>query len=286
VLAACVLVAAPAAAQLHNGLLDVFTVHVKSDKVAQFEAVSKKIVAASQKNKGGTWLAIEQVYGPGHTIRFVFPRADFATLEKGSEAFMAAMFKTYGQTATMQIFREGDSTMEESGSEIRRQHFELSANPPADAAALNKMVGESRWVQTTMVRLRPGQSAKFEEELTAIKAAREKAAAKETVLVSQALVGQRGSVYYISTFRKSLAEIDSATPLKDLLGEEGFATFLKTVSETVATTEHTIGRFRPDLSNVPEDVVQAAPDFWRPKPVVAKKGAGEQTPKATPAKQQ
>jgi len=265
------LLAAPAAAQLQNDLLDVFTVHAKPDKMAQFEAVAKRITAANRQNKGSDWLALAQEYGPGHTIRIISPRRNFAAIEEASQAFMAAMTKTYGQAATEQIFREVDSCLESSHSEVRRRRWELSSNPPADAAALARMLGEAQWVQTTMVRARPGQGTKVEEQFRAIKAAAEKAPLKVTTLVSQAIAGQTGTVYYISTLRKSLAEIDGAPPLVQLLGEEGYANFMKSVSESVLTTESSINRIRPDLSNPAEPIVAAAPEFWRPKPVVARK---------------
>lgn len=285
VLAACTLFAMPAAAQLPNDLLDVFTVQVKPEKTAQFEAVAKKIAAANRQNKGTDWVAAEQVYGQGHTIRFISTRPNFATIETDSEVFMAAMNKTYGKAVAEQIFREGDSCMESARSEIRRRRWDLSSNPPADAAALAKIIGESRWVQTTKVQVRPGQGPKFEEQLRAIKAANEKAATKVTTLVSQAVSGQTGTVYYISTLRKSLAEIDSATPLPQLLGQEAYEKFLQVVSEAVLASEPTISRFWPELSNPAEQIVAAAPDFWRPKPVVAKKGTTEQTAKPATKKQ-
>jgi hypothetical protein len=109
---------------------------------------------------------------------------------------------------------------------------------------------------------------------------------KVASLVSQAVAGQTGTVYYITTFRKSLGEIDSATPLAQLLGEDGYEKFLKASSESVLNTESTISRFRPDLSNPAESIVAAAPDFWRPTPVATSKGAKEGTPKAATKKQE
>jgi len=105
VLAACVCFAASAAAQAPGDLLDVFTVKVKLDKGAQFDAAVKKIVAANRQNKGTNWVATAQVYGPGQVIRFVNIRANFAAIEKDNETSMAAMIKTYGQSVTEQIFR-------------------------------------------------------------------------------------------------------------------------------------------------------------------------------------
>jgi hypothetical protein len=54
------------------------------------------------------------------------------------------------------------------------------------------------------------------------------------------------------------------------LGEEGYAHYLKAASEIVENTETVISHFLPDLSNPPADVVAAAPDYWNPKPVLAK----------------
>jgi quinol monooxygenase YgiN len=283
--AAWALLAAPAAAQLQNDLLDVFTVQVKPDKMAQFDALSKKIVAANRQNKGSDWVALAQEYGQGYTVRFISTRPTFAAIEESGQAFMAAMNKAYGKAATEQIFHDVDSCVVSTQSEIRRRRWELSSNVPADAAAMSRIVGEARWVQTTMIRVRPGQAPKVEEQLRAVKAANEKAATKVTVLVSQAAFGQTGTVYYVTTLRKSLGEIDSATPLAKLLGEEGYATFLKATSEAVLTTESTLSRLRPDWSNPAEPIVAAAPDFWRPKPVAASRAAKEEAPKGTAKKQ-
>ncbi len=282
--AVCALFAAPAAAQPQNDLLDVFTVQVKPDKMAQFDAAGKKIVAANRQNKGSDWVALAQEYGQGYTVRFISTRPTFAAIEESSQAFMAAMNKAYGKAATEQVFRDVDSSLVSSQSEIRRRRWELSSNVPADAAALARMIGEARWVQTTAVQARPGQGPKVEEQLRAVKAANEKAAAKVTVLVSQAAFGQTGTVYYVTTFRKSLGDIDSATPLAKLLGEDGYAAFLKATSEAVLTTESTLSRMRPEWSNPAEPIVAAAPDFWRPKAVVASKAAKEEAPKGAAKK--
>jgi hypothetical protein len=286
ILAACALVAAPAAAQMQNDLLDVFTVQIKPDKTAQFEAVAKKITAANRQNGGSDWLAISQEYGPGYTIRFVSTRDNFAAIESSSKSFMAAMAKAYGQAATEQIFRDIDACTESSQSEIRRRRWDLSANAPADAAAMARLVGEARFVQTTVIRARPGQGPRVEDQIRAFKAAAEKAAPKVTSLVSQAIAGQTGSVYYVSTLRKSLAEIDGSPTMSQLLGPDGYAAFQKAISESVLVTENYIGRYRPDLSNPASTIVAAAPDFWSPAPALASKGAKEQAGKAAAAKKQ
>ena len=279
------LLAAPAAAQQQNDLLDVFTVKVKPEKMAQFEAVSRKIAAANRQNKGSDWLAVSQEYGQGHTIRFISTRPSFAAIETANAAFMGAMMKAHGQAGTEQIFRDGDACMESAGSEVRRRRWELSSNAPADAAAMARLVGDARWLQTAIVRVRPGMGPKVEEQIRALKAANERANPKITMLVSQAVTGQTGTVYYVTYLRKSLAELDGAPSTAQLLGEDAYGAFLKASSEAVVNTEYTISRFRPDLSNPSDEIAAIAPDFWRPKPPPASKPAKEEAPKAAAPKQ-
>src|SRR5260370_29308981 len=173
-LAACLCLAASAAAQAPGDLLDVFTVKVKLDKGAQFDAAVKKIVAGNRQNKGTNWVATAQVYGSGQVIRFVSIRANFAAIEKDNETFMGAMVKTYGQSVAEQIFRDADSCMESSQTELRRRRWDLSANVPADPAAVNKLIGEPPWLQTVMVRVLPGHAQHFEGHMSASKPASDK----------------------------------------------------------------------------------------------------------------
>jgi hypothetical protein len=148
-----------------------------------------------------------------------------------------------------------------------------------------RLTGEARWVQTAIVRVRPGMGPKVEEQIRALKAANERANPKITMLVSQAVTGQTGTVYYVTYLRKSLAELDGAPSTAQLLGEDAYGAFLKASSEAVVSTEYTISRFRPDLSNPSDEIAAIAPDFWRPKPPPASKAAKEEAPKAAAPKQ-
>src|ERR1700756_162333 len=142
------------------------------------------------------------------------------------------MQKTYGKAAADKMLQDFNQCLASSRSEFRRRRWDLSSNPPADPAAMAKLVGESRWLRTTVVHVRPGQVTSFEALLKDIKAAREKASPPQTVLVSQAVAGQEGTVFYVTTLQSSLAGFDALPP---------------------------------DLSNAPEQVASVAPDFWIPK---------------------
>lgn len=267
---AVLLLAAFAIAQAPDQYLDVYIVQVKPEKRADFDAISKKMVAANRQNKGDEWLAMETVYGPMNRVTLVSTRQSYGDTEKGSDAFDAAMQKSLGKAATEKLFQDFNQCLVSSRSELRKRRWDLGSNPPADGAAMAKMLGESRWLRTTIIHVKPGQGPAFEALLKDVKAAREKNSPDVTTLVSQTVAGAEGTIYYVTTFAKSMAGFDSIAPLQKVLGEEGYAHYLKTGSEIVENTETVISHFLPELSNPPADVVAAAPEYWNPKPVVAK----------------
>jgi antibiotic biosynthesis monooxygenase (ABM) superfamily enzyme len=262
------------AQQAQESYLDVFTVHVKPEKRAEFDAIGKKIAAANRQNKGDTWVAMETVYGPGDRVTFVSTRNSYGEVETAMGSFMGAMQKSLGKAGTDKLFQDLSQCTASSRSEIRRRRWDLSSNAPSDPAALSKMIAEARWLRTTAIHVRPGEAANFEAMLKEVKAAREKASPPVTVLVSQAVAGQEGTVYYSTVLQSSLAGFDALPTMRQLLGDDGYAKFLKTNAETVSNTETAINRFLPDLSNAPEQVAAAAPDFWRPKATVVANAKG------------
>jgi hypothetical protein len=50
---------------------------------------------------------------------------------------------------------------------------------------------------------------------------------------------------------------------------KGYAKFLKTNAEAIAGTATVINHFLTELSNAPEEVAAVAPDYWKPKAMVA-----------------
>jgi hypothetical protein len=70
------------------------------------------------------------------------------------------------------------------------------------------------------------------------------------ILVSQAVAGNRGAVFYVTTFRTSLADFDKQSPpLKEVLGMEAYQQYQKSNSENVQLVESTLSRYLPELSN-------------------------------------
>jgi hypothetical protein len=107
-----------------------------------------------------------------------------------------------------------------------------------------------------------------------VRDARAKDGSKQTWLVSQSLVGAQGTSFHITRPLGSLGDIDDSKTLAQVLGDRynGYQDFL---AANTFSTEITIGRYLPELSNPPAEIVAADPTFWNPKPTTpaAKKGA-------------
>jgi hypothetical protein len=267
---ALLVLAAMAAGQAQEQYLDVYYAQVKPEKRAEFDAITKKMVAANRPN-GDTWITLDTVYGHGDRVTFISMRGSYGEIEKGMDAFSGSMEKALGKAGTDKLFQDFSQCVISTRTEIRRRRWDLSSNVPADPAAVSKLLGGARWLRTVAVHVKPGQTAVFEALLKDVKAAREKATPPQTSLVSQAVAGQEGTVFYVTTLQSSMSGFDSVPTAMQLLGEEGYAKYLKANADTVESAETVISRFVPELSNAPADVVAAAPDYWTPKPVVAAK---------------
>ena len=260
---------APLLVQAQEQYLDVYIVHVKPEKSADFEALVKKMAAANRKNNGDHWLAEEVVYGDGYTYAFVSTRADYASADKGTEAFMGALNKAYGKEAAEKMLHDWDNCLMGSRTELRKRRFDLSRKVPGSAADYARLIGTSQVLRTTAVHVRPGHVADFEALLKDAKDAGESNPNAQPLLVSQVLDGGNGTVFYVTALRGSLGGFDNNPTTKEILGEEGYKKFQQASAETVERTESMILRFSPELSNPPEQIMAAAPDYWQPKAAVA-----------------
>jgi hypothetical protein len=269
--------AGSAPAQMANDYLDVGVVTVKPEKRSEFEAIIKKMVDANRKHQGDNWLTSEMMFGPGNTFTYVSPRQNYAGVEQGYGSFMGAMQKSLGAAGAAKLMEDFGNCLSSTRGEFRRRRWDLSANAPTSESAMNQLIGQGRWLRTAIIRVRPGRGRDYEEQLSALKQARERHATKVPTFVSQSVAGQSTTVYYITNIVNSLGALDTVPSVPDVLGEEGYKSYLKTVSEVVLSNEINVSRIVPELSHLNETVVSVAPEFWRPKPVVAAK------PKATAA---
>jgi len=267
-LTAVVCLAAPVAAQAQGEYLDVFTVKVKPEKLADFQAVTKKFAEANRRFNGDRWLALQAVYGEGNVYQFTSVRKDYAEIDKVTEASMLAANKAFGKEASQKLEQDFNNCLVWSRNELRRRRWDLSRKAPQDPEAYAKFIGESRLLRTTAVHIRPGHVPDFETLMKDMKEAGEKNPDTAPVFVSQVVEGSKGATFYVSTLRSSMGGFDHNPTVKEILGEEGFKKYQQINADSVETADSALYRFTPDLSNPPEEVAKVAMDFWRPKAVI------------------
>ncbi len=268
-LAVAVCLAAPVAVHAQGDYLDVFTVKVKPEKLADFQALSKKFAEANRRFNGDRWLALEAVYGEGNVYQFTSVRKDYADIDKANEVEMLAVNKGLGKDAAQKLQQDWMNCLVSSRTELRRRRWDLSRKAPQDAEAYAKLIGESRLLRTTAVHIRPGHVPDFEALMKDTKEAAEKNPDTAPVFVSQVIEGSKGAIFYVSTLRSSMSGFDHNPTTKEILGEEGFKKFQQISAEAVEVADSALYRFDPAISNPPEEVAKVAMDFWRPKAVIA-----------------
>ena len=155
------LLTALAVGQMQDQYLDVFYCQVKPEKRAEFDAITKKMVAANHKS-GDEWMTLETVYGGGNRVTFISMRGSYADIDKGSGAFYGSIEKAYGKAATEKLFQDFNQTVASTRGEIRKRRWDLSSNMPDNSAAVMKMLGEARFLRTVVVHVKPGQIDTFE----------------------------------------------------------------------------------------------------------------------------
>ncbi len=269
-----------AAAQTPGGdYLDAYIVQVKPEKRAEFDALSKRMAEANRRNGGDQWTAMETMYGDASTVTFISQRSNYADVETGMNKFMGAAQKGFG-AGLDKMFADFNACLISARGELRVRRWDLSWNAPASAADYAKLIGQSKYLRTNMLKIRSGHTADFEAMLKELKAAREKNSPGEVGLVSQVVAGQQGTVFYITTLKPNFAAFDSVPTMQKVMGEEAYATLMKKGADVVESAYTMINHFLPDQSVVPQEIVAAGPDFWTPKATVAetnkKKGKNPQ----------
>ena len=278
-----VCLATPVAVHAQGDYLDVYIVKVKPEKLADFQALTKKWIDANRRFNGDHWIAMETVYGDGNVFQFTSVRQDYADVDKVNEAVMNAANKTFGKEIADKMGRDFQNCLVWSRSELRRRRWDLSRKAPTDPATYAKFIGESRVLRTNAVHVRPGHVPEFEALMKEAKEAGEKAANAQPLFISQVVEGSKGPTFYVTSLRTSLGGFDKNPTIREILGEEGFKKFQQVNAESVDHTESTLFRFSPELSNPPEEVATVAADFWHPKAAMAASASKAKAPTAKTA---
>ena len=255
-------------ARAQADLIDITKVKVRGDKSTEYENAVRKLIEINRKNKGDHWIALDMAYGDLGTLYFISWRDSMAGIEKASGAFEAAGVKALGQAGFGKLMQDLMSTSVSAQNQIRRRRPELSSNPPADMAAQMKMIAQSRWIRIATVDLKPGRASDFAAAWLPYRDELAKAVGSTPILVSSAVTGT--PAIYVATYFKSMADMDPMdVATRALIQSDAYKSFTKTLGDVATNTTWEILRIRPELSCVPDELMNLDPGFWKPKPAAA-----------------
>jgi hypothetical protein len=239
---------------------------VKMGKGAEFEALAKKLFAASRENGGGYWFVTQIGFGESAVYVNYSVFGSYGEMEKAHDVWVKAVEKSMGHVGMDKAVDEIGNCLIGDSNILTHARPDLSANSPSDPATVNTIVGNTRWARVIRIQVRPGQNLRFEELAKQIKAAQEKADPHYYSWVSESVAGESGGAYYVWQPRSSLADFDHEAQWGNAMGNDATLNLLKTASEVIASEDVVLQVVRPDLSNMPDEIANVAPDFWRPKP--------------------
>jgi hypothetical protein len=267
-------------AQTAPAYLDIGRAQVRAEKSKEYEDAVKKLVEVNRKYKGDQWIALSAEYGESGTLIFSSSRENMGAVETGGQAFMKALTRGLGPMAD-KLVRDLGAWSTSYHTEIRRRRWDLSVHAPPTAADLYKLVGQSRWIRTLKLDIKPGKNLEYIDAWKGFQAELAKMQPPSTVLVSESVTGT--PAIFVGLYYKTMAEMDSEyAAVQKALASGAYQYLTVTTSNAVNQSTWEILRVRPDLSNPPEEVVNADPAFWKPKPPAPPKPKAE-APAPAPA---
>jgi hypothetical protein len=254
-------------AQTGADYLDLTRVQVRGDKSKEFEDAVKKMAEVNRKYKGDRWVALSTEYGEFGGYSFSSTRENMAAVETGMGAFRKALKEGLGPIGD-KLMRDFFAYSASGHSELRHRRWDLSVNAPSSSEQLSKMVAKTRWIRTLTLNMKPGRNLEYIEAWKPFKEELQKVSPPVPILVSESSTGP--PAIFVGVYYQSWAEMDAGAPgVQRAVESQAYRGLTKASQETVEASRWEILRIRPELSCPPDEVIQADPAFWKPKPAPA-----------------
>jgi hypothetical protein len=167
---------------------------------------------------------------------------------------------------------------------LAAQVEELTYNPRVN-------LGEARYVEMIVFRVKPGQDANLMKVGRSIVAAHREAKTDAHFVTYRVVGGSVDGTYITLMSLKDLSEMmpppaQQAAYLKALNDKLGMSEMQKLIAETLQNSETNVYAIRPTMSHVPDEWVKADPAFWRqelppppPPPAAARTASMKRRPR-------
>lgn len=243
-------------------VLEIIREDVKTGKGMMHDKHEAAWLQAMKANKYNDFtLAVSSVTGESEEWFFV-GFDSFAGYEKGTKGMM----ENAALRNVMETYSEKDAEyIDKTSTVLAKYRPELSYKPDFN-------LGEFRYFSIGVLHLKPGADAA--DLYKTLNTAREKSGVESHNVVFQVTSGMPAGTYLTFVPIKDLSAWD-APPNEKMDAAMKEAKWSEVVSANIAGFYPRLFAFNPMLSNVPEDVAKAAPDFWHPKAQMAAKKGGE-----------
>ena len=201
-----------------------------------------------------------------------------ATITGPDEAWFVARYDSYasfGKDLTAQDKSSARAAMDKdliadgelltrSSSIVARYRADLSYRPGVS-------IPLTRYLNISIVRVRPGHIPDYEDSRKIIKAAHEKAALKYNYSVYQVISGMPSGTFLLMSYGKTLADFDAAVEIHgkaydDAIGDDGRKKLSENAAAGTIGVDSMIFAVDPRMSNPDKATIDADPAFWAPKP--------------------
>jgi hypothetical protein len=247
---------------------------IKEGRAAAHEKVEAEWAAALRKaNFPQHFIALSALSGPTE-VWFVVPMASFAAREKVSEV------------ADKEPLRSIMAQLDSRDGELRAGSRQMWAVYREDISYHPEKFqpGKNRYVDIATFHVRTGRGEDFTQGAKTYMAAMSKANLDLCMLTYQVTAGAPSGTILFITPMDSLKFLDGeperGKALMEAMGSEEFSRFMKSAGDVIASIEDTLFEIKPAMSLVPQNLIDANPAFWKPKPLPMPKPA---PPAGTPA---
>lgn len=243
-------------------VLEIIREQVKTGKGAMHDKHEAAWLHAMKANKYNDFtLAVSSVTGDNEEWFFV-GFDSFAGYEKGAKGMM----ENAALRNIMESYGEKDADyIDKTSTVLAKYRPELSYKPEFN-------LGEFRYFTIGVLHLKVGADAA--DLYKTLNMAREKSGVETHNVVFQVMSGMPAGTYLSFVPLKDLSAWD-APPNEKMDAAMKEAKWSEVVSANVAGFYPRLFAFNPMLSNVPENVAKASPEFWHPKAEMAAKKSGE-----------
>jgi hypothetical protein len=256
-------------------VLQILRETVKEGRSAAHERVEADYAATFRRTKyPGHYIALAAMSGPGD-VWFIEPMPSFAAMED----YDAAMQKEPLKSALASVDSRDGELRAASSSVWAVYRPDLSYRPERFNAA------KTRYVVAGTLRVRLGHDEDFLAGAKVYFGGFQKANIDACVLGYQVVAGAPAGTYLLFTMMDSMKVVDGEPArmraMQQVMGQENFSRLMKGAGDTFASIADTLLQVKPGMSYPPQDMVDADPGFWKPKPMAKPASAAAAPEKKT-----